>query len=106
MADNKLTFSGIFKEKLNRVINYSDGEDWLARILLIGVALLFLLVVRAITADHSVRCHYLETYSLYGVPVHAIKGDIDWGEDKIIVAFSDLEQSQLELAKLKQCAVA
>ena len=91
------------KDLIKRVAN-ADAQDWLVSALIFFVACLISLAVRAMAADHVVRCYYPLTIATSAGNSYQLMGDVNWGEDKKAYSTTDGDKMLEVLQSLKQCS--
>lgn len=85
-------------------ITTATGEQWFGFIMLVFFFGCVCAGLIAITADHKIRCYYLETKRTDSGLAHMIKQDIDWGQDNIAFSSNSAANTLMVYSSLKQCA--
>lgn len=84
-------------------ITKASGEQWFGFVGLSFLASLCCVPIMAITADHKVRCYYLQTYATGAGIAYTIRQDVDWKDDAQAYTSPNSEDTLEVFATLKQC---
>ena len=90
-------------KKLIERIAGLDFDGWMLLIVMSTAVFGICLLIALCTADHKVRCYYLQTEMTNSGLAYKIMNDIDWATDTIAYASNDGDKTLKVISTMKQC---